>query len=434
MTFVRSDNYVIKPNEALTREEVAFMVGKAFGVKPYQILYKEFNDSADISSWAEPFVCAMYHYGFVNGMENGVFMPKGKVTRAQVVTMLNNMVDYYISTPGAHNISGADTNVLVNCNGVTLKFNGCSTANLFVSPGVDDYTLAEDFSGCDGNTSLTEFAVGKACIAPTEPSAYPTIVFTDLSHTEIDTAFAGGKGTPDDPFLIKTQEQLKHLNNYIVGGFGYISCNYYYFKLANDITLSGNWTPIADQSIVIKMSHRVSGFYGELNGAGHTVIYSIEADDSNIQDPGLFGGLCGLVRNLNVTASITGNSNSWSGIGGIAGVLSYYFTSRGIVQNCNADITMNVSGKRICAGGIAGSSIGTISGCNAKVKINAVGTESAYAGGVVGYSYGLVDSCSSSGSIETEASKDSFAGAIVGKLDTYGEIKDCDSTAEAISK
>ena len=427
---------MISPNDAIDREEAAFMIGKAFGVKPYQILYKEFSDSADISPWAEPFVCAMYHYGFINGMGSGVFQPKGKVTRAQVATILNNMVGYYISAPGTYKISSTDSKVLVNCNSVNLKFSGCTTINLFASPGVNDNTLTEEFSNCSTELTLTEFDVGTTSTISMQSTVYPTVIFTDIND-EIDKGFAGGKGTPDDPYLIETQEQLKQLNNYYAAGYGYACSPYKYFKLNNDITIFGNWTPIADQSIVIKMSHRVSGFFGELNGAGHSINYSIEADDSKIQCPGLFGGLCGLVRKLNVKANISGTSESWTTIGGIAGDLSYYFTSRGLVQNCNADVTINASGKSLSVGGIAGGSIGTISNCSANVKINAVAEESVYAGGIIGSTYGNIDNCRSTGSISAECNQSdrviikSAAGGIVGSAVS---ASDCFSSAEVSSK
>lgn len=405
---VRSTDGKISPNEAIDREEAAFMIGKAFGVKPYKILYKEFKDSNDISAWAEPFICAMYYYGFVNGTGNEIFQPKGNVTRAQVVTIINNMVDTFVSAPGTYEVTGTEAGALVNCDDVTLKFSGCSTIKLFVSPGADGGMLTEDFSGCGTDLKMTQFNVGKSIInasqippngASSGQSVYPTLVFTSLSESAIDAGFAGGKGTPDNPYLIQTQEQLKHLNNYFAADYGYYCSPYLYFKLNNDITLSGNWTPIADQSHQIKLGHSISGFYGELNGAGHTVSYSIQADDSHIKDPGLFGGLCGLVRNLNVKASISGTSDSWSEIGGIAGVVSYYGPEYGSIQNCSAETLINASGNRVNAGGIAGSSIGTISGCSAKVTINLVGKETAFADGIVGKDYGNTENCNATGSV-----------------------------------
>lgn len=405
---VRSDDAKIDPNEAIDREEAAFMIGKAFGVKPYKISYKEFRDSNDISAWAGPFICAMYYYGFVNGTGDGLFQPKNNVTRAQVVTILNNMVDTFVSAPGTYEVTGADARVLVNCDDVTLKFSACSTIELFISPGADGGILTEDFSGCGNDLKMTQFNVGTSIINASQippggalsgQSVYPTLVFTSLSESAVDTGFAGGKGTPDDPYLIRTQEQLRHLDSYYAADYGYYCSPYLYFKLDNDITLSGNWIPIADQSRQIKLGHSIRGFYGELNGAGHIVSYSIQADDSHIKDPGLFGGLCGLVRNLNVKASISGTSDYWSEIGGIAGVVSAYGPEYGSIQNCSAETLINASGNRVNAGGIAGSSLGTISGCSAKVTINLVGKAAVFADGIVGKDYGNTDDCSSVGCV-----------------------------------
>lgn len=83
-----------RPTDTLKREEAAVLMCKALGIKPADS-YKEINslkDVNDISFWAKPYVEAAKANGLMSGNPEGKFMPKKGITRAEMVTILNQAI------------------------------------------------------------------------------------------------------------------------------------------------------------------------------------------------------------------------------------------------------------------------------------------------------------------------------------------------------
>lgn len=84
------------PNAAITREEMAAMLMKAFEVKTSKKVdaYAEprFNDAEQISPWAVNYVNAAEELGLVQGRNGNKFAPKGKTTRAETAQVLYNLL------------------------------------------------------------------------------------------------------------------------------------------------------------------------------------------------------------------------------------------------------------------------------------------------------------------------------------------------------
>jgi len=58
-----------------------------------QIRTGEFPDDAQINSWASQAVRVMFETGILSGRGGGYFDPQGGGTRAEVVTMLRNVLE-----------------------------------------------------------------------------------------------------------------------------------------------------------------------------------------------------------------------------------------------------------------------------------------------------------------------------------------------------
>ena len=109
------------PNQKVTREEAAYAIYRA-----YQIAYTEttqlinYEDYYDISPWAADAVGSLVANGYLKGYQDGTFKPQGNITRAEIVTMLDNLSPHYINTSGTHstNLKG---NVVINAKDVILK-------------------------------------------------------------------------------------------------------------------------------------------------------------------------------------------------------------------------------------------------------------------------------------------------------------------------
>ena len=199
--------------------------------------------------------------------------------------------------------------------------------------------------------------------------------------------FAGGSGTPDDPFLIENAEQL-----IAVGDDPLLldRC----FKLTCDIDLSGIIFP--DSVIAPNVSGKdlYSGngvfkrpFNGVFDGNGHRILnLTIEAEDKLCV--GLFGqiGRFGEVKGLGLeNVSINGDTDSYH-IGALAGWIDgsrIYPTdiwNRGKASGCY--VTGIISGNG-SIGGITGINGGLIEDCYTDVSISGTG----HLGGIAGSSY-----------------------------------------------
>jgi len=132
-------NDVMRPTANITREEAAVMIARAFAVPENAENINPFPDAAEISGWASFLVEGMKAAGYISGDQNGNFNPKAPITRAEVVTILNNMIDGFYNTSGEYNLAGsasAARNIAIRTAGVTLK-NG-RTNNLYITEGVAD--------------------------------------------------------------------------------------------------------------------------------------------------------------------------------------------------------------------------------------------------------------------------------------------------------
>ena len=125
----------------------------------------------------------------------------------------------------------------------------------------------------------------------------------------IDTVYAGGSGTKDDPWLISTDKQLAKLAHDVTSGKSKAMFAGKYFRLTQDIDLSqGKWMPIGTWKCN-KKDNNDRYFAGKFDGDGHT-INNMQIEWVNAKDFeaswGLFGRLYGTSASSEDTyASVT---------------------------------------------------------------------------------------------------------------------------------
>ncbi len=175
--------------------------------------------------------------------------------------------------------------------------------------------------------------------------------------------YSGGGGTSDNPFLISTAEQfydirLAHRSVYLSGSVEQQID--YCFKLMNNITLSGDWTPF---------EYKFSGLF---DGNNKSIEYALTLTQSDLNASnyqGLFGYVTSgaRIRNLNLNNCSITNSGSISGVSYVCtGILAGRISSASEIRNVtinNATINCNTEGAYI--GGICGTtSSTTFTNCN----------------------------------------------------------------------
>nr|WP_315989861.1 FMN-binding protein [Desulforamulus aquiferis] len=229
----------------------------------------------------------------------------------------------------------------------------------------------------------------------------------------LKTVFEGGDGSKNNPYEIKTAEQLKGFANEVNNDKDYQGK---YITLSDDIDLSGQeWIPIGITG---------TGFSGTFNGAGKTV-QGLTIRNGTAQQAGLFGQLGTgakifdlVLTRVDIATSVveaTYDSNAGSIAGSTAADV--------VINNCRIDgkVTASVNNKISRAGGVVGSlgQANVVTNCYTNVTVTAHSVNGgAYAGGIAGVSgnKSVVVNAAALGDVSAEADGESFgvAGGILG--------------------
>lgn len=187
------------------------------------------------------------------------------------------------------------------------------------------------------------------------------LVITDPYQEPVEGKYGFvGTGTQSDPYLISDLDDLCHFRDLVNSGNLFSGC---YFLQTEDIDMSdaGNWTPIGEFG-------SENYFHGSYNGDGHTLSnLTILGEQHN----GLFGMLCGEVRNLGIESGYIE--------GDCAGSIASHGFGSGAILNCYNKATVH---GQFRAGGIADNFPGRISYC---WNLGEVTCDSGVVGGISSY-------------------------------------------------
>nr|WP_240548402.1 immunoglobulin-like domain-containing protein [Paenibacillus lignilyticus] len=81
-----------RPNEEITRAEMAAMIAIATGTPIKEVAATDFADDKDIPEWAKAGVAFVKQAGIVQGKGDNQFVPRDHATRAEAVTVLLNLL------------------------------------------------------------------------------------------------------------------------------------------------------------------------------------------------------------------------------------------------------------------------------------------------------------------------------------------------------
>ncbi|MDO5301809.1 MAG: 5'-nucleotidase C-terminal domain-containing protein [Tissierellia bacterium] len=89
-----------KPNQEITREEMAAMLGRYLVYKQWPVTLQaqaDFADQDEIADWASEYLEALRNTGVLNGRENNKFEPKANATRAELAKVMNRLFDLKVA-------------------------------------------------------------------------------------------------------------------------------------------------------------------------------------------------------------------------------------------------------------------------------------------------------------------------------------------------
>lgn len=201
-------------------------------------------------------------------------------------------------------------------------------------------------------------------------------------------------------YAFKTADELVGFSLLVNGSTGTrVDFEGWTLTLANDINLDGiAWTPIGQSN----------AFSGTFDGKGHT----IEDMSANVTSgyAGLFGNVRGMVKNVQVTGSVTASGKVMA-VGGIVG-----YSAGGTVQNCLSKVNILASQVNYPVGGVVGDSSNNPSD-NTSSTVNLCWNEgtvtggSGSTGGIVGTnSNGTVTNCANFGEVKGSSTASGIVG------------------------
>ena len=128
------DGGYMRPNDPVTRQEAAVMIARAFNLEGGSEEELGFSDAAEIADWARAQVAAMYSAGYIQGYNNE-FNPLDNITRAETVTIFDNMIAAFYNEPGTYS-GDVEGIVVVRSPGVILEDMEIS-GSLYIMEGAD---------------------------------------------------------------------------------------------------------------------------------------------------------------------------------------------------------------------------------------------------------------------------------------------------------
>lgn len=128
------------PGDKITREQAFTLMGRALQVTENEAGAAGYSDAAEISKYAKGYIGGMTAAGILHG-SNGKCSPKSNITRAEVITVVDNAIADIVDKAGDYS-KDSEKSVIVNKAGAVLK-DMTVKGNLIIAEGVGsgDVTL-----------------------------------------------------------------------------------------------------------------------------------------------------------------------------------------------------------------------------------------------------------------------------------------------------
>ncbi|RED64462.1 DUF4838 domain-containing protein [Cohnella phaseoli] len=140
------------PEAAITRQDATVIIARAFQLEDTASAKAgaAFSDAASISAYASEAVAALQSRQYVSGRGGNRFAPKERISRAEVVQLIDNVMGSLIASKGTYERDYAG-NVAVNTAGVELK-NLVIAGDLYITQGVGEGDILLDGVTVKGKT------------------------------------------------------------------------------------------------------------------------------------------------------------------------------------------------------------------------------------------------------------------------------------------
>ena len=183
--------------DTITRQQAVTMIARAFGLVG-ETADVHYLDADQVAEYARSYLAEMSARGYITDSSDGYFRPTDPITRAEIVTILDNMVEVLIQTNTTYDADAAGSVMINAAEGAYLR-DMTIAGDLIVAPGVTGPVTLEDVTvqGSVRNFStvqITEVTGGRP-EDPEEPEDRPGIdpseVYTPSETTGEYIAYSG---------------------------------------------------------------------------------------------------------------------------------------------------------------------------------------------------------------------------------------------------
>lgn len=193
-------NNKMNPDDTLTREQAATILGRLHKYTPdADVDDISFSDKGSINDWSLGYVVEAVNQGYIDGYNDGTFMPQGAITRAEISKIL-----YYFMGTSLQNDGASYTEADLNEGTKNVSISGACTlsdvtieGNLYVTEGADSGYITLDDVTVKGQIIVSGKAlvledVNAAQITVSSPMAFePTVSLvsgTSIAKTDVKTS------------------------------------------------------------------------------------------------------------------------------------------------------------------------------------------------------------------------------------------------------
>lgn len=162
--------------DTITRQQAVTMIARAFGITGSPEAALPYGDGGMVAEYARGAVAEMSARGYITDSWNGDFRPADPITRAELINILNHMVEVLVQEPGVYSSDVAGTMMINASEGASLE-NMTILGDLILAPGVTGAVTLTDvtISGSIRNFSAVQPAIltNKPEEKPEEPEEEP---------------------------------------------------------------------------------------------------------------------------------------------------------------------------------------------------------------------------------------------------------------------
>lgn len=184
---LEGDGVNCNATELMSRERATVLFARALGIRPSEVPdLSGFVDGDSAAEWSAGYIDAMAQAGIIQGVGNDTLALGANITRASVVTVLDNAVAEYVTEKDAEITGDVDGILLVAADGVTVK-EAQVTGSLLLAPKAGEATLTVEDSTLKGDL-LVETGGAEISLTGTE-------VQGEVALTGDGNALTLGKGS-----------------------------------------------------------------------------------------------------------------------------------------------------------------------------------------------------------------------------------------------